>query len=121
MKINKKVLISFMIIFMLINCVFLTNVFAKISNPFDTLKKSDGEISTKAATALKVFLTFIQVGVIGIFAIRLTIVSIRYFSAVAAVEKAATGKELGNTLFMAAIAISATGIITLLWDNLYSA
>ena len=130
MKNNKKLVISFVIVFVLINLIFYDFVFAgqpsssptsvsTVVNTFNGSQGNQGSVVLPAAlaTVIKLLLAAFQVGITGYFVIRFTLLGIRYFSSVAASEKANMKNELRWTFLLGVLAFLTTSLVSYLYDT----
>jgi hypothetical protein len=123
MKFNKKIIVSVIGIFVLINicCLLYTQVFAGVGveDVISSMNTTTLEVPTIVATVLHWILAVVQVGIVGFFTIYLTLLGIKYFMVVSSgnpEEESKLKKKLSWAIFLGVLAFGAVSFIRLIYN-----
>jgi hypothetical protein len=125
MKISKKIIISILLVFIVINICFLSKQFyadAMVSQVINKMNSSNTTYNAPAfVTNITHFLIAVaQVGLTGYFIIRFTLEGIRYFTVVAVIEDPSAQAESKNRLvwifLYGLLAFGVTSFIRIIYD-----
>lgn len=122
MKISRKIIISIIIVFILINiCYFHKNSLAAgvlVDDIINALNTADAEWDAPAilANVAHLVIAAAQVGITGFFVIKFTWEGIMYFSATAAFDQAAKKARLQWTFIQGVLAFGITSFIRILYN-----
>lgn len=111
MKINKKMIISVIVIFILINLYLCTQVNAGVlvNDVIETMHNTNNGLKKQniITTIFSTIVAVVQIAVTGYFIIRFTYIGIRYFTLSAAGAKAEYKGELYRTFLWGVVAFAA--------------
>jgi len=120
MKINKKLIICLVIIFIIFNIYFYSQVNAGVLVNNILSKTQSASLSFNLpgpiTTFLHTLLAALQVGVTGWFVIWFTCIGIQYFTVTAASEKAVKKGRLQHVFVWGVVAFSAMSVVTIIFD-----